>query len=182
MEATNYIHSKALRHCHSQQLLFDIQAEYGDVLYRNNMRWVRRGSPLQRFYSLRGEIGECLAKNRTTDARTLWSYLVGWFVFLVDMPRHLNVLNRSLQGQDAEEANCTHKSTPLGPSRNFSEGPSVPPLLAIMTSFPQNISARTKRHAADSSQRCCAGAAAVVWWGVVVGTNIALVSTVRPVG
>lgn len=33
-------------HRHFQQFLRNIQAEYGDVLYHNNVRWLSRGSAL----------------------------------------------------------------------------------------------------------------------------------------
>ncbi|CAM1292725.1 Uncharacterised protein r2_g183 [Pycnogonum litorale] len=52
-KAINSIRSKALTHRQFQQFLRDIQAEYGDVIYHNDVRWLSRGSALQRFFSLK---------------------------------------------------------------------------------------------------------------------------------
>lgn len=49
IKAINYIPSKALFHRQLQQLLLNIQAEYRDVVYHNDVRWLSWGSALQRF-------------------------------------------------------------------------------------------------------------------------------------
>ena len=54
-KAINFTWSKALCHRQFQQFLHDIEAEYGDVLYHNDVRWLSMGSALQQFFSLRGE-------------------------------------------------------------------------------------------------------------------------------
>lgn len=54
----NFICSKASCHCQFKQFLLDVQAEYGDVVYHNDVRWPSRGSALQYFYSLRKVIGQ----------------------------------------------------------------------------------------------------------------------------
>ena len=60
MKAVNYIRSKAL--CRQfQKFLIDIQAEYEDVLYHSEVRWLSRGSALQCF-SLRKELEQFLTK------------------------------------------------------------------------------------------------------------------------
>ncbi|KAL6485494.1 hypothetical protein MHYP_G00048860 [Metynnis hypsauchen] len=67
--AINYIRSRALCHRQFQQFLLDIHAEYGDVVYHIDIRWLSRGSALQRFYSLRKEIGQFLTqKGQMSDA------------------------------------------------------------------------------------------------------------------
>ena len=53
IKAINYIRSRALCHRQFQQLQLDIQAEYRDVVYHNNGRWLSPWSALQRFYSLK---------------------------------------------------------------------------------------------------------------------------------
>ena len=40
IKAINYIRSRALCHSQFQQFLLDIQAEYGDVVYHNDVRWL----------------------------------------------------------------------------------------------------------------------------------------------
>lgn len=65
------------------------------------MRWLSQGSALSRFYSLRQEIGEFLAEKGQPMRELsdpMWLADLG---FLVDITKHLNVLNTSLQGPDA---------------------------------------------------------------------------------
>ncbi|XP_053505708.1 general transcription factor II-I repeat domain-containing protein 2A isoform X1 [Ictalurus furcatus] len=100
IKAINYIRSKALCHRQFQQFLLDIQAEYGDVVYHNDVRWLSRGSALQRFYSLREEIGQFLAKKGQLMLELSDPIWLADFGFLVDITRHLNALNTSLQGQN----------------------------------------------------------------------------------
>jgi len=100
-KAINFIRSKALRHRQFQQFLNDIEAEYGDVLYHNDVRWLSMGSALRRFFSLKGEIGQFLVeKGRPMQelSDTVW---IADLAFLVDITKHLNALNISLQGQKA---------------------------------------------------------------------------------
>ena len=98
IKAINYIRSRALCHHQFQQFLLDIQDEYGDVVYHNDVRWLSQGSALQRFYSLRKEIGQFLAKKgQPVPALSVPVWLAD-FGFLVDITQHLNVLNTSLQG------------------------------------------------------------------------------------
>lgn len=99
IKAINYIHSRALCHQQFQQFLSEIHAEYGDAVYHNDVRWLSRGSALSRFYSLRQEIGEFLAEKGQPMGELsdpMWLADLG---FLVDITKHLNVLNTSLQGQ-----------------------------------------------------------------------------------
>ncbi len=64
------------------------------------MRWLSRGSALQRFYSLRSEIDQFLKeKNLTLDQLNDPGWLAD-LAFLVDLTSHLNALNKSLQGKD----------------------------------------------------------------------------------
>ena len=58
----NFIRSNALYHRQFQQFLHDIDTEYGDVLYHNDVRWLSMRSALQRFFWHRGEIGQFLLK------------------------------------------------------------------------------------------------------------------------
>lgn len=97
IKAINYIRSKAL--CHRQFQQF--QAEYGDVVYHNNVRWLSRGSALQRSYSLRKGIGQFLAKKGQPMLELSDPIWLADFGFLVDITQHLNALNTSIQGQNA---------------------------------------------------------------------------------
>ncbi|XP_077340540.1 general transcription factor II-I repeat domain-containing protein 2-like [Lithobates pipiens] len=101
VKTINFIRSKAMCHRQFKQFLLDIQAEYEDVLYHNDVRWLSRGSALQRFYSLKKEIGEFL-ETKEQPMRELSDPMgLADLGFLVDITKHLNVLNISLQGKDA---------------------------------------------------------------------------------
>ncbi|KAK7886513.1 hypothetical protein WMY93_026134 [Mugilogobius chulae] len=101
IKTINTIRSKALYHRQFQQFLHDIQAEYGDVLYHTDVRWLSRGTALQRFFSLREEIGQFLdQKGQPMDELTDSTWLTD-LAFLVDITKQLNALNVSLQGKDA---------------------------------------------------------------------------------
>jgi len=100
VKAINYIRSRALCHRKFQQFLTEIDAEYGDVVHYTDVRWLSRGSALMRFYSLRQQIGELLAEKKQPMQELsdpLWLADLG---FLVDITKHLNVLNTSLQGPE----------------------------------------------------------------------------------
>lgn len=60
--AINYICCKAMCHHKFQEFLLEIQAEYRDVVYHNDVKWLSLGSALKRFYCLRKEIGQFLTK------------------------------------------------------------------------------------------------------------------------
>ena len=62
-----------------QQFLLDIQAEYGDVVYPNDVRWLSWGSALQRFYSLWEETGQFLAKRGNWCQN--YPILFGWLIW-----------------------------------------------------------------------------------------------------
>ncbi|XP_070405911.1 general transcription factor II-I repeat domain-containing protein 2-like [Nothobranchius furzeri] len=160
MKAINYIRSKELCHRQFQQFLLDIQAEYGDVLYHNDVRWLSRGSALQRCFSQGGN-WTILDKNGQPMPQLndpVWLADLG---FLVDLTRHLNALNTSLQGPNAVVSQLyshikafrtklllfqRHLSQAQPNTAHFSS------LQEIMTSFPQNnISGQMTKYAADIS-------------------------------
>ena len=57
-KAINFILFKVLCHRQFQQFQHNIEAEYEDVSYHNDVRWLSMGSALQRLFSLRGKIGQ----------------------------------------------------------------------------------------------------------------------------
>ena len=128
-----------------------IQAEYRDVLHHSDVRWLSRGSTLQRIFSLQEEIGLFL-----TQKGQPMQELAG-LALLVDTTKHLNALNVSLQGQDAVVSQL-YAHIKCKPSCNISKDtchrwaqhPHFPALREVMDSFPQDIiGAQTKRYAAD---------------------------------
>ncbi|KAL1248076.1 hypothetical protein QQF64_023452 [Cirrhinus molitorella] len=56
VKIVNNIHSKALSHRQFKALMNEMDAQYGDVLYHQEVRWLSRGKVLRRFFDLRDEI------------------------------------------------------------------------------------------------------------------------------
>lgn len=96
----NCIHSKALSHRQFRALLEEVDSEYKDVLYHQEVRWLSRGKVLKRFFELRHAITEFLkSKNSDTQVPTDDK----WFcdvAFMVDITEQLNILNIQLQGKE----------------------------------------------------------------------------------
>ncbi|KAJ0069275.1 hypothetical protein NL108_003199 [Boleophthalmus pectinirostris] len=100
VKTVNIIRARGLYHREFQAFLADVDSEYGDVLYHSNVRWLSRGSVLQRFYALRSEIDQFLnEKGRPLRELSdpLW---LANLTFLVDFTHHLNTLNKNLQGKE----------------------------------------------------------------------------------
>lgn len=98
IKTVNFIKSHGLNHRQFKSFLFEIEAEYSDVVYHNHIRWLSRGKVLKRFFDLRDEIdifiinkGKEIAE--LTDNNWLWD-----LAFLADVTTHLNILNLKLQG------------------------------------------------------------------------------------
>uniref|UniRef100_A0AAR2IMY0 SPIN-DOC-like zinc-finger domain-containing protein n=1 Tax=Pygocentrus nattereri TaxID=42514 RepID=A0AAR2IMY0_PYGNA len=100
VKTVNIIQTRGLYHREFQAFLSDVDAEYGDLLYDSDVRWLSRGTMLKRFYSLRTEIDQFLKeKDRPLHELNdpLW---LADLTFLVDLTDHLTTLNKSLQGKE----------------------------------------------------------------------------------
>jgi len=53
----NFIRSRGLNHRLFQNFLNEIESEFGDVIYHNQVHWLTRAKVLKRFYNLKEEIG-----------------------------------------------------------------------------------------------------------------------------
>ena len=94
------IRSRGLYHRQFQSFPSDVDAKCGDVLYHSDVRWLSRGSVLQRFYSLRLEIDQFLrVKNQGVDELMDPQWLAD-LAFLVDLTGHLKELYTTFQGKD----------------------------------------------------------------------------------
>jgi hypothetical protein len=98
VSTVNFIRSRSLNHRQFRELLIDIEAGCGDVIYHSGVRWLSGGKVLKRIYNLRKEAqlfmdmkGKPLPEYSDED----W---ISDFPFLVDMTQHLNDLNLQLQG------------------------------------------------------------------------------------
>ena len=157
VKAINSIRSKALYHRQFQQFLLDIQAEYGDVIYHNDVRWLSRGSALQRFFALREEIGQFLSEKGQPMEELSDPVWLADLAFLVDITKHLNALNVNLQGRDAVVSQLYAHIKTFGTKlqlfqRHLSQTEPCtahfPALKEVIDSFPQeNIGAQMKSYA-----------------------------------
>uniref|UniRef100_A0A3P9NQ89 DUF4371 domain-containing protein n=1 Tax=Poecilia reticulata TaxID=8081 RepID=A0A3P9NQ89_POERE len=106
IKTVNIIRAKGLYHREFQAFLSDVDPAHSDV------RWLSRGSVLQRFYLLRSEIDRFLKeKDRPLHELSdpLW---LADLAFLVDLTHHLNTLNKNLQGKVVAGATtvCAHEN------------------------------------------------------------------------
>jgi hypothetical protein len=46
----NFIRASALNHREFVALLGEIESEHGEIIYHTNVRWLSRGSVLQRYF------------------------------------------------------------------------------------------------------------------------------------
>ncbi|XP_064079452.1 general transcription factor II-I repeat domain-containing protein 2A-like [Macrobrachium nipponense] len=83
-----------------QAISDEIEAEYGDLVFFTQIRWLSRGNTLKRFISLLDEIEIFLnEKNKIVPELTNADWLCD-LSFLVDLTSHLNNLNHKLQGNN----------------------------------------------------------------------------------
>lgn len=100
VSTVNFIKSRALHHRQFKQFLDEIEAQYGDVVFFTEVRWLSRGNTLQRFVSLLDEIVIFLnEKGKVVPELENLDWLCD-LAFLVDLTSHLNNLNIKLQGNN----------------------------------------------------------------------------------
>ncbi|XP_056642617.1 general transcription factor II-I repeat domain-containing protein 2-like [Diorhabda sublineata] len=58
VKTINFIRSRGLNHRQFKTFLDEISSEYNDVTYYCEVRWMRKGKMLKRFYELRNEIAD----------------------------------------------------------------------------------------------------------------------------
>ncbi|XP_076167256.1 general transcription factor II-I repeat domain-containing protein 2-like [Ptiloglossa arizonensis] len=93
----NYIRCHGATRGEFKTFLEELDAEYGELPYHTEVRWLSRGKILHRFFELRDEIQVFMnmAGYPVTELQdNLWVMDLG---FLSDTIDHLNVLNLSLQ-------------------------------------------------------------------------------------
>ncbi|KAK0137704.1 General transcription factor II-I repeat domain-containing protein 2 [Merluccius polli] len=92
--------SKRFNHRQFQSFLREINSEFADIPYHNEVRWLSRGKVLNRVFELSKEICQFIeskGKDSTVLRDEKWKCEVA---FLADITAHLNVLNFQLQGRD----------------------------------------------------------------------------------
>lgn len=102
VKLVNYIRSRGLNHRQFKNLLQDLDSEYKDVIYHNQVRWLSLGTVLHRVWAIKDDIILFLEMKNNKDFPQLANH--NWlcdFAFTLDIMTHLNVLNTVLQGKNA---------------------------------------------------------------------------------
>lgn len=98
-KTVNFVRQTGLNERQFRALLEDCGYDSG-LPYHTDVRWLSRGTVLQRFFDLRKEIIIFMEnKNKNVD-KLLDDKWLQDLAFLVDITHHLNTLNVSLQGRD----------------------------------------------------------------------------------
>ncbi|ERE75453.1 general transcription factor II-I repeat domain-containing protein 2 isoform 2 [Cricetulus griseus] len=98
VDSVNCICSRGMNHGDFTTLLYELDSQYGSLLYHTSLKWLGRGLVLRRFFESLEEI-DLFMSSRGKPMPQLSSQ--DWILdlaFLVDITTHLNTLDASLQG------------------------------------------------------------------------------------
>ena len=104
VRAVNLIRARGLNHRQFRNFLQDIEADFSDVLYHTNVRWLSMGKVLERAWALKEEILLFFDMKGISCDFSKEIQSEEWvcdFAFAVDIMQKLNELNTKLQGKDA---------------------------------------------------------------------------------
>lgn len=101
VKAVNFIRSHGLKHREFQSFLAEIDAEYGDIPYFCDVRWLSRGEMLKRVFQLKGPIKAFMLKKEKSVSEFDDPSWVSDLAFCTDITMHLNVLNKKMQRPDS---------------------------------------------------------------------------------
>ncbi|XP_050520563.1 protein ZBED8-like [Daktulosphaira vitifoliae] len=94
----NFIRAKSsLKHHQFKSFLDEFKSEYGDLQLYNNVRWLRKGFVLQRFFTILDEVKLFLSSRDQLCAKGYVDYLdekehIVSTAFLTDIFKHINDL------------------------------------------------------------------------------------------
>ncbi|XP_023227897.1 general transcription factor II-I repeat domain-containing protein 2A-like [Centruroides sculpturatus] len=100
VKTVNFIRARGLYHRQFQEFLKNIDAEYSDIVYFAEIRWLSRGQMLKRFYDLLNEIKSFMTSKAKSVPEFDDANWLADLAFLVDLTGHLNDLNTRLQGKN----------------------------------------------------------------------------------
>ncbi|EHB17073.1 General transcription factor II-I repeat domain-containing protein 2B [Heterocephalus glaber] len=98
VSSVNWICSRGLNHSEFTTLLYELDSQYGRLLYHTGIKWLSRGLVLKRFFESLEEIDNFLSSRGKPVPQLSSGDWIRDLAFLVDMTTHLNTLNVSLQG------------------------------------------------------------------------------------
>uniref|UniRef100_A0A8C6SPZ2 Uncharacterized protein n=1 Tax=Neogobius melanostomus TaxID=47308 RepID=A0A8C6SPZ2_9GOBI len=102
VKAINFIKNSAVNSRCFAKLCEDIEADYVQLLYHSEVRWLSRGLVLNRLYELKNEVCCFLKEKKSPLAQhfTNTDFILK-LAYLCDIFSHLNQLNTSLQGRNS---------------------------------------------------------------------------------
>lgn len=56
IKAVNFVRAKGLNHCQFQEFLKFMDADYGDIIYFSEVRWLNQSEMLSKFYDLQNKV------------------------------------------------------------------------------------------------------------------------------
>lgn len=102
VRAVNSIRARGLNHRQFRSFLEDNEADFTDVLYHTNVRWLSMGKVLKRVWDLKAEIVMFFTMKEISCDFSKEMESDEWvcdFAFAVDIMQKLNELNTKLQGK-----------------------------------------------------------------------------------
>ncbi|XP_026481537.1 protein FAM200A-like [Ctenocephalides felis] len=83
-----------------RELCQDGEAEYTDLLYHTEVRWLSRGNVLNRVWTLKNEVEMFLVSQKNILAEHFNnSSWIAYLAYLADIFESINILNKELQGK-----------------------------------------------------------------------------------
>ncbi|XP_033282194.1 general transcription factor II-I repeat domain-containing protein 2 isoform X3 [Orcinus orca] len=164
VNAVNWICSRGLNHSEFTTLLYELDSQYGSLLYYTEIKWLSRGLVLKRFFDSLEEIDSFMSSRGKPLPQLSSQDWIKDLAFLVDMTMHLNTLNISLQGHSQivtqmydliraflaklclwethlARNNLAHFPTLKSVSRNESDGLNyIPKIVELKTEFQKRLS------------------------------------------
>ncbi|CAK6444616.1 unnamed protein product [Pipistrellus nathusii] len=98
VNSVNWICSRGLNHSEFTTLLYELDCQYGSLLYYTEIKWLSRGLVLKRFFESLEDIDSFMSSRGKPLPQLSSQDWVRDLAFLVDMTTHLNTLSISLQG------------------------------------------------------------------------------------
>ncbi|XP_075420946.1 general transcription factor II-I repeat domain-containing protein 2B-like isoform X2 [Tenrec ecaudatus] len=98
VSSVNWICSRGLNHREFATLLYELDNQYGSLLYYSEIKWLGRGLVLKRFFESLEEVDSFMASRGHPVPQLRSADWIKDLAFLVDMTMHLNTLTISLQG------------------------------------------------------------------------------------
>ncbi|XP_027630207.1 general transcription factor II-I repeat domain-containing protein 2B isoform X2 [Tupaia chinensis] len=164
VNSVNWICSRGLNHSEFTTLLYELDSQYGSLLYYTEIKWLSRGLVLKRFFESLEEIDSFMSARGKPLPQLSSEDWIRDLAFLVDMTMHLNTLNLSLQGHSQivtqmydliraflaklclwethlARNNLAHFPTLKSVSRNESDGLNyIPKIVELKTEFQKRVS------------------------------------------